>query len=145
MNISKSGMDFITARESREHKAYKDTKGLWTIGIGHLILDSESILLKVTLTDKEIDDLFLKDLSKYEKTVNSVIKVPLTQYQYDALVSFCFNIGRGGFADSTVARVINNNEFSKVPDAMKMWNKPSEIIGRREKEIKLFVTGKYLK
>lgn len=143
MKTSKSGIDFLISLEGFRNKAYKDTKGLWTIGVGHLILDNEKELLTFVLNDNQIKDLLSKDLQKYETTVNHVIHNDITQYQFDSLVSLCFNIGCSGFSNSTVAKVINRGEFDKVADAMRMWNKPVEIKGRREKEIKLFTTGSY--
>lgn len=143
MKTSNIGIDFLMSLEGFKNKAYKDTKGLWTIGVGHLILSNEKHLLTATLTNLEVNLLLSKDLVKYETTVNHVIHNDITQYQFDALVSFCFNIGCSGFANSTVAKVINAGKFDKVADAMRMWNKPKEIIGRREKEVRLFTTAKY--
>lgn len=143
MKMSRTGIEFLIGLEGFKTKAYKDTKGLWTIGVGHLILPGERHLLEDVLTDAEVKALLAKDLIKYERAVNHTIHNDVTQYQFDALVSLCFNIGCNGFRNSTVARVVNNGEFNKVADAMRMWNKPIEIKGRREKEVKLFTTGKY--
>lgn len=143
MKMSDRGLKFLIEVEGFKRKAYKDTKGLLTIGVGHLILPNEKHLLTATLTDEQVSLLLAKDLESREVTVNHVIHNDITQYQFDALVSLCFNIGIGGFTNSTVAKVINNGEFEKVAWAMRMWNKPKEIIGRREKEVKLFTTGNY--
>ncbi len=143
MKMSKAGIKFLSEREAKKNKAYPDSKGLMTIGIGHLIKPDEKHLLTAILTDFEIEELFAKDLEKYETAVNHTIHNDVTQYQFDALVSLCFNIGCNGFSNSTVARVINNGEFNKVADAMMMWNKPKEIVGRRSKEVRLFCTGSY--
>ena len=143
MKMSNYGIKFLIGLEGFKVKAYKDTKGLWTIGVGHLIQPGEHYFLSAVLTDKEVEVMFAKDLEKYETAVNRTIHNDVTQYQFDALVSLCFNIGCNGFRNSTVARVINNGEFNKVADAMMMWNKPKEILGRRSKEVRLFCTGSY--
>ena len=143
MKMSEAGIKFLIGLEGFKIKAYRDTKGLWTIGVGHLILPREHYLLTELLSNERVEELFAKDLEKYETAVNHTIHNDVTQYQFDALVSFCFNIGCNGFRNSTVARVINNGEFNKVADAMMMWNKPKEIIGRRSKEVRLFCTGSY--
>ena len=143
MKMSNNGVEFLIGLEGFKTKAYKDTKGLWTIGVGHLILPGEHHLLDKELSKKQVEELLAKDLEKYETTVNHTMHNDVTQYQFDALVSLCFNIGCNGFRNSTVARVINNGEFNKVADAMMMWNKPKEITGRRSKEVRLFCTGSY--
>lgn len=143
MKMSEDGIKLLVGLEGFKVEAYKDTKGLWTIGVGHLILPGEHYLLKELLSNERVEELLANDLEKYETTVNHTIHNDVTQYQFDALVSFCFNIGCNGFRNSTVARVINNGEFNKVADAMMMWNKPKEIIGRRSKEVRLFCTGSY--
>jgi len=143
MKMSNDGIKFLIGLEGFRNKAYKDTKGLWTTGVGHLILKDESSLLTAVLNDNQVQELLAKDIQKYETAVNHTIHNDITQSQFDALVSFCFNIGCAGFSNSTVAKVINNGLFDKVADSMRMWNKPVEIKGRREKEVKLFTTGKY--
>ncbi len=143
MKMSEAGIKFLIGLEGFRNKAYKDTKGLWTTGVGHLILKDESELLTAVLNDRQVQELLAKDLVKYETSVNHTIHNDITQFQFDSLVSFCFNIGCGGFSNSTVAKVINRGEFNRVSDAMIMWNKPVEIKGRREKEVKLFTTGNY--
>ena len=135
MKMSEAGIKFLIGLEGFKVKAYKDTKGLWTIGVGHLILPGEHYLLKELLSNERVEELFASDLEKYETAVNHTIHNDVTQYQFDALVSLCFNIGCNGFRNSTVARVINNGEFNKVADAMMMWNKPKEIIGRRSNSL----------
>jgi lysozyme len=142
MKTSKAGREKLEAREGTRLKAYRDSVGVWTIGVGHT---SAAGLPKVTstlkITAEECDAIFARDLVKYEKTVNEAVKVPITQTEFDALVSLCFNIGQGGFAKSTVVRRLNAKDRKGAAAAFMMWNKPKEIIGRRTGEMKQFLSG----
>jgi len=142
--ISSQGISFITQLEGKKNKAYKDSKGLMTIGVGHLIKPNESYLLNKTLTDKEINDLLKKDLIKFENVVNDTITVPLNQNQFDSLVSIAFNIGDSGFKNSTFAKLINQKaDKEKIYKSISLWKKPIDLISRRAKEIRLYDTGIY--
>jgi lysozyme len=139
MAITKSTLDFITKEEGARNKAYKDSKGLWTIGVGHLIKADEQNLINTTLTDEQVEDLLRSDLRWCSEAVESSVKVPLTQNQYDALYSLCFNIGGTNFAKSTVVKKINENDLKGAADAILMWNKPEVLVNRRKRERALFL------
>jgi len=139
MAIAKSTLSFITKEEGLRNKAYKDSKGLWTIGVGHLIKPDEQHLLTATLTDEQVEQLLQSDLKWCQDAVDNNVKVPLTQNQYDALYSLCFNIGETNFRKSTVLRKINENDLKGAADAILMWNKPEVLINRRKRERALFL------
>jgi lysozyme len=139
MAITQSTLDYIVEEEGYRNKAYKDTKGLWTIGVGHLIKADEQHLITTTLTDEEVKDLLKSDLKWCSEAVEGSVKVPLTQNQFDALYSLCFNIGEGAFRRSTVVRKLNENDIQGAADAILMWNKPPELKKRREREKALFL------
>jgi lysozyme len=139
MAIAKSTLSFITKEEGARNKAYKDSKGLWTIGVGHLIKADEQHLLTATLTDEQVEELLRSDLKWCSEAVESSVKVALTQAQYDALYSLCFNIGGTAFKKSTVVRKINENDLTGAADAILMWNKPEVLINRRKRERALFL------
>jgi lysozyme len=139
MAIAKSTLDFITKEEGARNKAYKDSKGLWTIGVGHLIKTDEDYLLTATLTNDQVEELLKSDLKWCSEAVETSVKVPLTQNQYDALYSLCFNIGGTNFAKSTVVKKINANDMQGAADAILMWNKPDVLINRRKRERALFL------
>ena len=139
MAIAKSTLSFITKDEGARNKAYKDSKGLWTIGVGHLIKPDEQHLITATLTDEQVEDLLKSDLKWCSEAVESSVKVPLTQPQFDALYSLCFNIGGTAFKNSTVVKKINANDLSGAADAILMWNKPEVLINRRKRERALFL------
>ena len=139
MAIAKSTLSFITKEEGARNKAYKDSKGLWTIGVGHLIKPDEQHLITATLTDEQVAELLRSDLKWCSEAVESSVKVPLTQPQFDALYSLCFNIGGTAFKNSTVVKKINANDLSGAADAILMWNKPEVLINRRKRERALFL------
>ena len=139
MAIAKSTLAFVTKEEGFKTKAYADTKGLMTIGVGHLIKPDETHLKDATLTIDQVEDLLQNDLKWCDEAVNSSIKVPLNQNQYDALYSLCFNIGATHFKESTVVKRINQGDMAGAADAILMWNKPPELEGRRKRERALFL------
>ena len=140
MAIAKSTLDFITKEEGSRNKAYQDSKGLWTIGVGHLIKEDEQYLLTATLTNDQVEDLLRKDLKWCSEAVETSVKVPLEQHQFDALYSLCFNIGGTNFAKSTVVKKINAGDMNGAAAAIEMWNKPAVLINRRKRERALFLT-----
>jgi lysozyme len=140
MAITESTLDYITEEEGYRNKAYKDVKGLWTIGVGHLIKDDEKHLINTTLTDEQVKDLLKSDLKWCSEAVESSVKVPLTQNQFDALYSLCFNIGEGAFKKSTVVRRLNTGDYKGAADAILMWNKPAVLEKRRKRERELFLS-----
>jgi lysozyme len=139
MAIAKSTLEYIKEEEGYRNKAYKDSKGLWTIGVGHLIKSDEKHLLTATLTDEEVEELLRSDLRWCSEAVESSVRVPLTQGQFDALYSLCFNIGETAFKKSTVVKRLNANDYKGAADAILMWNKPAVLEKRRKRERELFL------
>jgi len=139
MAIAESTLAFITKEEGARNKAYKDSKGLWTIGVGHLIKADEQHLITDTLTDEQVAELLRSDLKWCSEAVETSVKVPLQQHQFDALYSLCFNIGGTNFAKSTVVKKINENDMQGAADAILMWNKPEVLVNRRKRERALFL------
>ena len=141
MAITKSTLSYITEEEGKRNKAYKDTKGLWTIGVGHLIKPDEQHLITATLTDEEVEELLRSDLKWCSEAVEGAVKVPLQQAQFDALYSLCFNIGGTAFKNSTVVRKLNAGDYQGAADAILMWNKPAVLEKRRKRERDLFLSA----
>jgi lysozyme len=141
MAIAKSTLAFITKEEGSKNKAYKDSKGLWTIGVGHLIKSDEMHLINATLTDEQVEELLRSDLKWCSEAVESSVKVPLSQGQFDALYSLCFNIGEGAFRKSTVVKRLNAEDYQGAAEAILMWNKPAVLQKRREREKALFLAN----
>ena len=140
MAITESTFHLISQFEGVSNKAYKDSKGLWTIGVGHLIKPNEPHLFDAVLTDEQVEELFKSDLKWCEDTIASSVRVPLNQNQYDALYSLCFNIGPNGFKSSSVVRHLNESDYVTAANHILDWCIPSVLKKRREKEKELFLT-----
>ena len=139
--ITESTFEFITSVEGKRNKAYKDSRGLWTIGVGHLIKPNEKWMLTATLTDQQVEDLFKSDLKWCDDALMSSVHVPLNQHQQDALYSLCFNIGADHFKQSEVVQHLNQNDYNAAANAFMHWVTPAVLKPRREKERELFLTA----
>jgi len=124
--ISDAGLDFIKQAEGSDNTVYKDQAGLDTIGVGHLITKQEKAdgtFSSGVITDDEMNTILLNDLASTQKSVRGCVKQPVTQEQYDSMVSLAFNIGNSGFCNSTLVKKINAGEYQEVPNQMLRWNK----------------------
>ena len=140
LRMSAAGRALLIQREGFRTKAYRDSVGIWTIGVGHTSAAGPPIVRPgMTITRQEVEEILSRDLVQYESAVRTAVKAPLSQGQFDALVSLCFNIGVGGFRKSTVVRRLNEGNYRAAADAMLMWNKPPEIMGRRRGERQQFL------
>lgn len=137
--ITESTFNFITGFEGKRHKAYRDSRGLLTIGVGHLIKPNEQWMITATLTDEQVEDLFKSDLRWCDDAVATSVRVSLNQNQMDALYSLCFNIGADHFKQSEVVQHLNKNDYNRAANAFMNWVTPPVLIPRREKEKELFL------
>lgn len=138
MRISPHGITLLENREGIRLKVYRDSKGIPTVGVGHVCLPADNLKVGDHITQAQCDAFLAQDVVKCENAVNGV-NVPLTQWQFDALVSFIFNIGVGGFNGSSVKRHLKAKEYAKAAQSMMMWVKPPEITGRRQTEVNQFL------
>ncbi len=139
MKISALGIALIERFEGLRLRAYQDGKGIWTIGYGHTA-DVTKICFE-TQAQAETDLCF--DLQTAEAAVTRLVSVPLTQGQFDALVSFTYNEGQGRLRNSTLLRLVNAEKFKAAALAFGSWEmiagKHSEGLElRRLAEVKLF-------
>jgi lysozyme len=142
MAISDDGLDVLTEREGCKLTAYKDSVGVWTIGVGHTsAAGPPKVVSGMTITEQQASEILDQDLDQFEDCVNTSIHKPMKQFQFDAFVSICFNIGTGGFAGSTFVRKFNEGDVEGAGDAILMWNKPPEIVPRRQGEFVQFWGG----
>jgi lysozyme len=137
--ITESTLHLIEKFEGKRNRAYKDSRGLWTTGVGHLIKPEESHLYHAVLTDEQIDDLFRSDLRWCDEAITGSVKVPLTQNQYDALASLCYNIGATNFKASSLVRTLNTGNYKAAANHFMDWVIPNVLKPRREQEKELFL------
>ena len=139
MNISAEGKALIKKFEGCKLEAYRCAAGVWTIGYGTI----KNVERGQTITQQQADDMFDHEMKEYETYVNTAVTVPLSQNQFDALVSWVFNLGNGNLQASTMLKVINSGDHAGVPAQIKRWNKAGGkvldgLIRRREAEALLY-------
>ncbi len=143
MKVSTKGLLAIMSHEGIVTSRYKDSVGVWTIGVGHTKaaggINPETFKGQITVA--QAVDLFREDIAKYEKGVNAALKVPVAQHEFDALVSFHHNTGAIGKA--TLTADLNKGDHTKAGAGFMNWVKPPEIKGRRQSEQTLFLKGVY--
>ncbi len=109
MNVSERGIKLIKHHEGVRNRPYRCPAGLFTVGVGHLIGDGKSLPKSWdrVFTKEEIDGILKRDLRRFELGVRKMLpNVPLRQSEFDALVSFCFNLGLGCFQRSTIRQAL---------------------------------------
>lgn len=146
MKTSERGVELIKRFEGLELEAYQDIAGVWTIGYGHTGADVKP---GMTITEREAEALLRKDLGPREDAVNRLTSVPLNQNEFDALVSFVYNVGADAFRKSTARKRLNRGDRVGAAEALTWWNKATvagvlrEVTGltrRRAAEKALFLT-----
>jgi len=148
MKTSAAGRKAIRAREGVVLKAYRDSVGVLTIGVGHTsAAGSPKVTPGLTITATQADEILSRDLAIFEKAVNASVKVPLSQNEFDALVSLAFNIGAGAFKKSTLVRELNKGNRAAAADQFLRWNKAGGrtlkgLVNRRHAERLQFLSGK---
>ncbi|HBY7766486.1 TPA: lysozyme [Klebsiella aerogenes] len=145
MQISSNGITKLKREEGERLKAYPDSRGIPTIGVGHAgNVDGKPVTLGMTITADKSSELLKADLRWVEDAISSLVRVPLTQNQYDALCSLIFNIGKSAFAGSTVLRQLNLKNYQAAADAFLMWKKAGKdteiLLPRRQRERALFLS-----
>lgn len=121
MRTSENGHHFIEKWEGFSLKPYRDVGGLWTIGIGHLITPQQAALWRDGITEEMVQVLFNADLAKAEKAVSTLITAPMTQSQFDALVSFTFNLGAVRLRASTLRARMNRGDEEGASEQFQRW------------------------
>ena len=143
MKISSDGINFIKQFEGFSATPYKDVGGLLTIGFGHLIKQGEVF---GALSSVEATALLQRDVEAFEFAVNKMIVVTITQNQFDALVSFAYNLGAHSLLSSTLLRKLNLGDFPDAANEFLKWNHVNGqvvdgLTRRRQAEQKLFLSA----
>lgn len=118
MKLNQDGINLIKSFESCSLKVYKDIRGLNTVGYGHRTDLPEGTVINV----QEAETLLENDLSNVCKQLNEYLKIPLSDNQYSALVSFVFNLGIGEFANSTMLKMINAGGINPAAQQFERWD-----------------------
>lgn len=151
----------LTGHEGDRLDVYQDEAGLWTVGKGHLILPTDTVVRAgvrqklhpygpvTIITQPESDAFFEADTASARNAVANLVMVPLTLGQRAALVSLVFNIGGAGFAGSTLLKKLNARDYTGAADQFAVWNKvtvagvkkvSNGLVARRAREKELFLS-----
>jgi len=132
VETSSKGLELVKKFEGFSSTPYKDVGGRLTIGYGHLIKKGENFS---RITFKEAEDLLRKDLKEAEDAVTKNVTVSLLQHQYDALVSFVYNLGGRRLASSTLLKKLNSGDVKGAANELPRWcndsGKPVEGLRQR--------------
>jgi GH24 family phage-related lysozyme (muramidase) len=150
---SQTGLKFIAKHEGLRQNLYNDPAGHCTIGVGHLVHygncnGSESAEFRNGISEQRAYELLRSDVNVAVQAVKSFVKVPLNQQQFDALVSFTFNLGSGNLQKSDLLKRLNAGEYDAVPYELSRWVygggvKLPGLVRRRNEEGILFRDGIY--
>ena len=139
MNIGTKGLDLIKFFEGLELNAYKCAAGVWTIGYGH----TKGVQEGDSISEEQANEMLAEELKEYENYINTLVTVELNQDQFDAMVSWVYNLGGGNLKASTLLKVLNAGDYDGVPAQMMRWNKAGGkvlegLTKRRQAEADLF-------
>ena len=139
MKLSSNGLQLIKHFEGCKLKAYKCSAGVLTIGWGST---GNHVYEGKIITQQEADNLLIDDLERFERQVDS-LDLPLKQHQFDALVSFAFNLGFGSLLKSTLLKKLKAGDIEQAAKEFLKWNRAGGVVlqglvRRREAESKLF-------
>lgn len=145
MKTSNAGLNLIKGFEGKRLNAYDDGVGVWTIGFGTIKYPNGARVRKGdACTEQQAEDYLRNDLAKFEAAINKLVKVPLTQNQFDALASFTYNLGETNLANSTLLKKLNKSDYQGAAEQFLRWNKAGGkvmkgLVRRREAERALFL------
>lgn len=140
MKTSIEGLALIKKFEGLELEAYKCAAGVWTIGYGH----TKDVNKGDVWSETHAEHMLEVELEEFEEYINDYVTVNLSQNQFDALVSWVYNLGPANLKASTMLKVLNSGDYEGVPAQIKRWNKAGGkvlqgLIRRREAEALLFM------
>jgi lysozyme len=141
MELSAAGLELIKASEGFRDQVYRDSAGFATIGYGHRLAARESFGDGI---DREhAEQLLNEDVAWAERVVGQLVRVTLTQGQFDALVDFCFNLGAGRLAGSTLLMDLNAGRYTCAGQQLLLWDHAGGVVnsglkGRREAEFRMW-------
>lgn len=140
--LSGEGLEFIKSFEGLRLRAYKDSGNVYTIGYGH----TRGVRKGDEITESRALEFLREDVGLVEASVSRLVTTCLEQHEFDALISFVFNVGAGAFASSTMLRQINERRLASAAAQFSRWNKVkgrviSGLTRRRAAERQMFEGG----
>jgi lysozyme len=143
LTYGKDGLALTEQFEGCELTAYQDQVGVWTIGYGHT---GSGVVSGLTITQDQAVALLMSDVAAAAAYVNATVQVALQQAEFDALVDFVFNLGRGAFAGSTLLKHLNAGQFDAAATQFDLWDHAggqvvAGLLRRRQAETALFQQG----
>jgi GH24 family phage-related lysozyme (muramidase) len=144
MHFSDAGLELLKRSEGFRDRTYLDAAGFPTIGYGHRLLHPESFPKGVT--EAQATEILISDVRDAEQAVRRLVKVSLAQGQFDALVDFCFNLGQGKLAESTLLRELNAGRYEAAAEQLLRWDhagaqENAGLKARRQAEMELWGAG----
>ena len=118
MEYSKKGVQLTESFEGLKLAAYQDQRGVWTLGYGHTL----NVKPGQVCTQAQAEKWLFDDIAWAEREINWLVKVPLTQNEFDALVDFTFNAGAGNFRNSTLLKLVNEKNFAAAAEEFQKWD-----------------------
>lgn len=152
MQISQAGLDFIKKKEGYFENAYLCPAGVWTIGFGTIRWDLKTPVKEGdTITREEAEIQLRKEVQRAEDAVTEAIKVPLSQGQFDALVSFAYNVGTSwitgrGHQQATLVKLLNQGKYDAVPAQLLRFSRTTGgkkldgLLKRRKEEAQMWLS-----
>ena len=139
MNTSQKGLDLIKSFEGLRLSAYRCPADIPTIGYG----TTAGVKMGDTITKERAEQLLREDVTRFEQQVSRMVNVPLTQGQFDALVSFTYNLGPGALEKSTLLDHLNRGDYDSAAEQFGRWVHGGGkilpgLVRRRASERKLF-------
>lgn len=156
LTTSPQGITFIKTEEGFVGHVYLDAVGVPTIGYGHAFLHMTMAQAQAQypngISEPDACTLLARDLAPFENNVNGIVQVPLSQNQFDACVSFCYNAGNGAFNGSTLLRLLNSGDYAGAAAQFLVWDKGHVngqlvtihgLLNRRTAEQNIFLNANY--
>ena len=142
LRTSPAGIAKLEQREGCVLHAYRDSVGVWTIGVGHSSLAGTPPLVHagMTITQAQATAILESDLAPREDFMNRLLMRAATQNQFDAMMSLMFNIGDGGFKGSDVLKLFNAGDIKGAAAAFMHWSHPAALANRRRDEAHQFLS-----
>lgn len=146
--LNQLGLDLLKQWEGLRLNAYKDSGGVWTIGYGHTsAAGAPTVTSGMKISESKAEEILKADVRKFESRVERLVKVPLTDNQFAALVSFDFNTG--SLHSSTLLKKLNKGDYDSVPSELMKWVnvkgvRNKGLVNRRSAECGLWAKGEFV-